>query len=86
MELTERRAKPAAFFGCNSRIIDFALSNALYSGIRHIGVATQYQAHSLIRHLQRGGSFLRTERNENFDRIILLFHEATDAPCRIGGQ
>jgi ADP-glucose pyrophosphorylase len=54
LELTDRRAKPAVFFGCKSRIIDFALSNALNSGIRRIGVATQYKAHSLIRHLQRG--------------------------------
>ena len=67
MELTDRRAKPAVYFGGKSRIIDFALSNALNSGIRRISVATQYQAHSLIRHLQRGWNFLRTERNESFD-------------------
>ncbi len=67
MELTDRRAKPAVYFGGKSRIIDFALSNALNSGIRRIAVATQYKAHSLIRHLQRGWSFLRTERNESFD-------------------
>ena len=67
MELTDRRAKPAVFFGCKSRIIDFALSNAINSGIRRIGVATQYKAHSLIRHLQRGWDFLRVERNESFD-------------------
>ena len=67
MELTDRRAKPAVYFGGKSRIIDFALSNALNSGIRRIGVATQYKAHSLIRHLQRGWNFLRPERNESFD-------------------
>ena len=67
MELTDRRAKPAVYFGCKSRIIDFALSNALNSGIRRISVATQYQAHSLIRHLQRGWNFFRPERNETFD-------------------
>ena len=67
MELTDRRAKPAVFFGAKSRIIDFALSNALNSGIRRIGVATQYKAHSLIRHMQRGWNFLRPERNESFD-------------------
>jgi glucose-1-phosphate adenylyltransferase len=67
MELTDRRAKPAVFFGGKTRIVDFALSNALNSGIRRIGVATQYKAHSLIRHLQRGWSFLRAERNESFD-------------------
>jgi len=66
-ELTDRRAKPAVYFGGKSRIIDFALSNALNSGIRRIGVATQYKAHSLIRHLQRGWNFLRPERNESFD-------------------
>jgi glucose-1-phosphate adenylyltransferase len=67
MELTDRRAKPAVYFGGKTRIIDFALSNALNSGIRRIAVATQYKAHSLIRHLQRGWSFFRTERNESFD-------------------
>jgi glucose-1-phosphate adenylyltransferase len=67
MELTDRRAKPAVPFGGKSRIIDFALSNALNSGIRRIGVATQYKAHSLIRHLQRGWNFFRPERNESFD-------------------
>ena len=67
LELTDRRAKPAVYFGGKSRIIDFALSNALNSGIRRIAVATQYKAHSLIRHLQRGWNFLRPERNESFD-------------------
>ncbi|OYQ30168.1 glucose-1-phosphate adenylyltransferase [Sandarakinorhabdus cyanobacteriorum] len=67
MELTDRRAKPAVYFGGKTRIIDFALSNALNSGIRRIGVATQYKAHSLIRHLQMGWNFLRPERNESFD-------------------
>jgi glucose-1-phosphate adenylyltransferase len=67
MELTDKRAKPAVFFGGKSRIIDFALSNALNSGIRRIGVATQYKAHSLIRHLSQGWNFLRQERNEGFD-------------------
>src|SRR5665213_118654 len=67
MELTDRRAKPAVYFGGKTRIIDFALSNALNSGIRRFGVATQYKAHSLIRHLQRGWNFLRPERNESFD-------------------
>lgn len=67
LELTNTRAKPAVFFGGKTRIIDFALSNAFNSGIRHIGVATQYKAHSLIRHLQRGWSFFRAERNESMD-------------------
>ena len=68
-ELTDRRAKPAVYFGGKSRIIDFALSNALNSGIRRIGVATQYKAHSLLRHLQRGWNFFRAERNESFDLL-----------------
>jgi glucose-1-phosphate adenylyltransferase len=67
LELTDKRAKPAVPFGGKSRIIDFALSNALNSGIRRMGVATQYKAHSLIRHMQRGWNFLRPERNESFD-------------------
>jgi glucose-1-phosphate adenylyltransferase len=67
MELTENRAKPAVYFGGKLRIIDFALSNALNSGIRRIAVATQYKAHSLIRHLQRGWNFLQPMRNESFD-------------------
>ena len=67
LELTDKRAKPAVYFGGKSRIIDFALSNALNSGIRRLAVATQYKAHSLIRHLQRGWNFLRPERNESFD-------------------
>ncbi len=67
MELTDWHAKPAVPFGGNSRIIDFALSNALNSGIRRIAVATQYKAHSLISHLQRAWTFFRPERNESFD-------------------
>jgi glucose-1-phosphate adenylyltransferase len=67
MELTENRTKPAVYFGGKSRIIDFALSNAINSGIRRIAVATQYKAHSLIRHLQRGWNFLQPMRNESFD-------------------
>ena len=67
LELTDIRAKPAVYFGGKLRIIDFALSNALNSGIRRIAVATQYKAHSLIRHLQRGWNFFRPERNESFD-------------------
>ena len=66
-ELTDRRAKPAVYFGGKTRIIDFALSNAINSGIRRIGVATQYKAHSLIRHMQRAWNFMRPERNESFD-------------------
>lgn len=67
LELTDNRAKPAVYFGGVSRIIDFALSNAINSGVRRIGVATQYKAHSLIRHMQRAWNFMRPERNESFD-------------------
>ena len=67
MHLTEKRAKPAVFFGGKFRIVDFALSNCLNSGIRRIGVVTQYKSHSLLRHLQRGWSFLRSEMNEFID-------------------
>jgi glucose-1-phosphate adenylyltransferase len=66
-ELTDNRAKPAVYFGGKTRIIDFALSNALNSGIRRMCVATQYKAHSLIRHCQRGWNFFRAERNEFLD-------------------
>ncbi len=67
--LTERRAKPAVYFGGKFRIIDFALSNCMNSGVRRIGVVTQYQSHSLLRHLQRGWSFLRSEFNEFIDLL-----------------
>lgn len=63
-ELTETRAKPAVYFGGKFRIIDFPLSNCVNSGIRRIGVVTQYKAHSLIRHLMHGWSSFRTELGE----------------------
>lgn len=66
-ELTDRRVKPAVPFGGKGRIIDFALSNAMNSGIRKMAIATQYKAHSLIRHLQRGWNFFCAERNEFLD-------------------
>ncbi|MFT4916039.1 MAG: glucose-1-phosphate adenylyltransferase, partial [Yoonia sp.] len=66
-ELTDRRVKPAVPFGGKGRIIDFALSNAMNSGIRKMAIATQYKAHSLIRHLQRGWNFFGAERNEFLD-------------------
>jgi len=66
-ELTNSRVKPAVYFGGKTRIVDFALSNALNSGIRKMAIATQYKAHSLIRHIQRGWTFFRAERNEFLD-------------------
>ncbi|MDZ5460624.1 glucose-1-phosphate adenylyltransferase [Azohydromonas lata] len=68
-QLTDRRAKPAVYFGGKFRIIDFALSNCLNSGIRRIGVITQYKSHSLLRHLQRGWAFLKAEMNEFVDLL-----------------
>lgn len=63
-QMTLWRAKPAVPFGGKFRIIDFPLSNCVNSGIRRIGVITQYKAHSLIRHIQQGWGFLRGELNE----------------------
>jgi glucose-1-phosphate adenylyltransferase len=63
-DLTKERSKPAVSFAGKFRIIDFPLSNCLNSGIRRIGVLTQYNAHSLIRHLQKGWNFLRAEFGE----------------------
>jgi glucose-1-phosphate adenylyltransferase len=66
-ELTDWRCKPAVPFGGKYRIIDFTLSNCVNSGVRRIGVATQYKSHSLIRHLQRGWSFLDGRIGEHVD-------------------
>ncbi|MBN4078492.1 glucose-1-phosphate adenylyltransferase [Gammaproteobacteria bacterium AH-315-C21] len=63
-QLTGWRAKPAVPFGGKFTIIDFPLSNCLNSGIRRVEIMTQYKAHSLIRHIQQGWSFLRAELNE----------------------
>jgi glucose-1-phosphate adenylyltransferase len=68
-QLTDMRAKPAVYFGGKFRIVDFALSNCVNSGMRRIGVVTQYKSHSLLRHLQRGWSFLRAELNEVVDLL-----------------
>ena len=68
-QLTDKRAKPAVYFGGKFRIVDFALSNCINSGIRRMGVVTQYKSHSLLRHLQRGWSFLRAELNEVVDLL-----------------
>jgi glucose-1-phosphate adenylyltransferase len=68
-QLTNRRAKPAVYFGGKFRIIDFVLSNCINSGFRRIGVVTQYKSHSLLRHLQRGWSFLRGDSNEFIDLL-----------------
>jgi glucose-1-phosphate adenylyltransferase len=63
-ELTDWRAKPAVYFGGKLRIIDFPLSNCINSGVRRIGVATQYKAHSLIRHLVYGWTGFQASERE----------------------
>jgi len=66
-ELTDWRAKPALYFGGKYRIIDFPLSNCINSGIRRVGVLTQYKAHSLVRHLVRGWSHFKRELGESVE-------------------
>jgi glucose-1-phosphate adenylyltransferase len=68
-QLTDWRAKPAVPFGGKFRIIDFPLSNCLNSGIRRIGVVTQYKSHSLIQHIQRGWSFVHNQLRECVDLL-----------------
>jgi glucose-1-phosphate adenylyltransferase len=68
-QLTDIRAKPAVYFGGKFRIIDFAMSNCLNSGIRRMAVLTQYKSHSLLRHIQRGWGFLKSEMNEFVDLL-----------------
>ena len=79
-ELTTWRAKPALYFGGKFRIIDFPLSNCLNSGIRRIGVLTQYKAHSLIRHLVRGWSWFQAGAGDK------EFVEILPASQRVGGE
>ena len=76
-ELTDGRAKPATYFGGKFRIIDFPLSNCINSGIRKIGIATQYKSHSLIRHVNRGWGHFKKELGD------VLWYVA--ALCRISG-
>jgi len=77
-ELTAWRAKPAVFFGGKFRIVDFALSNAINSGIRRIGVLTQYKAHSLVRHINEGWG--------GFKRVLHEFVEVLPASQRIASD
>jgi glucose-1-phosphate adenylyltransferase len=67
LNLTDRRAKPAVYFGGKFRIVDFALSNCVNSGIRRVAVLTQYKSHSLMRHIQKGWGFMRGDFNEFID-------------------
>ncbi|PMG77751.1 glucose-1-phosphate adenylyltransferase [Shewanella sp. 10N.286.51.B7] len=66
-ELTDWRAKPALYFGGKFRIIDFPLSNCINSGIRRVGVVTQYKSHSLIRHVSRGWGHFKKELGESVE-------------------
>ncbi|MDH4458793.1 MAG: sugar phosphate nucleotidyltransferase, partial [Nevskia sp.] len=63
-QLTANTAKPAVPFGGKFRIIDFTLSNCINSGVRRVGVLTQYKSHALIRHLQMGWGFMRGQFGE----------------------
>jgi len=76
-ELTDWRAKPGVYFGGKLRIIDFPLSNCINSGVRRIGVATQYKAHSLIRHLVHGWTGFRSSDRE-FVEILPASQRARD--------
>ena len=77
-ELTDWRAKPGLYFGGKYRIIDFPLSNCINSGVRRMGVLTQYKAHSLIRHLVHGWSWFQAGSRE--------FVEILPASQRVGGE
>jgi glucose-1-phosphate adenylyltransferase len=77
-ELTAWRAKPAVYFGGKFRIIDFPLSNCVNSGIRRIGVVTQYKAHSLIGHVVRGWTHFRTELGEGVN-VLPASQRTSDA-------
>lgn len=68
-DLTRWRAEPALFFGGKHRVIDFPLSNCVNSGIRRIGVLTQFGAHSLVRHLIKGWRHLNTETGDFIDTL-----------------
>ena len=76
--LTDIRAKPAVPFGGKFRIIDFTLSNCVNSGIRRIGVATQYHSHGLLQHVQRGWGFLDGRFNEFIEVLPAQQTENTD--------
>jgi len=76
-EMTDWRAKPAVYFGGKLRIIDFPLSNCINSGVRRIGVATQYKAHSLIRHLVHGWTYRRAG-NREFIEILPASQRVSD--------
>src|SRR5690625_927112 len=81
--LTRDRAKPAVYFGGQYRIIDFPLSNCINSGIRRMGVLTQYESHCLIRHLQHGWSFLHRQIRELLE-LLAAEHRPRHSLCYSG--
>lgn len=83
MQLTSTRAKPAVPFGGKFRVIDFTLSNCVNSGIRRIGVLTQYKSQSLIRHLQQGWGFMRGQFGEFVE--LLPAEQRTETPSWYAG-
>jgi glucose-1-phosphate adenylyltransferase len=82
-QLTLHRAKPAVPFGGKFRIIDFTLSNCINSGIRRVGVLTQYKSHSLIQHLQRGWGFMRGQFGEFIE--VLPAEQSSDSSLWYSG-
>lgn len=80
-ELTQWRAKPAVYFGGIFRLIDFPLSNCMNSGIKRIGIATQYKSHSLIRHINRTWGYLRKELGESIEILPASKRQGEDWYC-----
>ena len=80
-EMTDRRSKPAVYFGGNWRIIDFTLSNCLNSNLKKIGVLTQYEAHSLLRHLQHAWSFLPRDGGYGAALSLATLFIVVNLPC-----
>jgi glucose-1-phosphate adenylyltransferase len=83
MQLTSTRAKPAVPFGGKFRIIDFTLSNCINSGVRRVGVLTQYKSHALIQHLQMGWGFLRGQFGEFIE--LLPAEQRSEVPSWYAG-
>ncbi|WP_409425883.1 glucose-1-phosphate adenylyltransferase [Pseudoalteromonas sp. RW-H-Ap-1] len=80
-ELTDWRAKPAVYFGGKHRIIDFPLSNCINSGVRRVGIATQYKSHSLIRHVHRAWGHFKKELGESVEILPASQRQGDDWYC-----
>ena len=80
-ELTDWRAKPAVYFGGKHRIIDFPLSNCINSGVRRVGIATQYKSHSLIRHVNRAWGHFKKELGESVEILPASQRQGDDWYC-----